>query len=476
MTRKTPASDAAKLMLRAGFMPLVPYPGSHTPWKSRCKKCKKVVSPRYSAVKHSGSGCVYCAGRKNDPNDAIAFIKLKGFQPLETYPGGNKPWRVKCRKCKGESSPTLTSLKMGTSCGVCSGRVVDPNFAVRKMRERKLKPLVPYPGARKPWKSICLQCKREVSPKYSDVNQDEGGCKYCGGTYIDADTAVDIMKAVGLIPQTPYRNSGSKWKCVCSVCGKTVQPTYNSVQQGRGGCAFCARRLVSPSDAKLVMINANAKPLERYPGANKPWKCECLKCKRIIFPRYSEVKNRNYLSCAYCAGKKVDPNSALNLLVSRDITPLTKFPGSDKPWRAKCRKCKKVIITSYTRVRLGMGCRYCAINGLNYSKPAFLYLMFHEKFGAYKIGIGNNSTKSNRIEEHKRSGWKIYNSIQFSTGDEAFEVEQVVLSWLRFQRNLDVFLSPKQMPQRGYTETVDSSKIELVTIWNMILKSSKVKS
>jgi hypothetical protein len=54
-------------------------------------------------------------------------------------------------------------------------------------------------------------------------------------------------------------------------------------------------------------------------------------------------------------------------------------------------------------------------------------------------------------------------------------VEQSVLHWIRNERKLDVFLSESQMPQRGFTETVDASEIRLVTLWNKVLEFSKVK-
>jgi hypothetical protein len=40
---------------------------------------------------------------------------------------------------------------------------------------------------------------------------------------------------------------------------------------------------------------------------------------------------------------------------------------------------------------------------------------------------------------------------------------------------LPAFLSPKQMPKGGHTETVSASEIELVTIWAKVEEFSKVK-
>lgn len=39
---------------------------------------------------------------------------------------------------------------------------------------------------------------------------------------------------------------------------------------------------------------------------------------------------------------------------------------------------------------------------------------------------------------------------------------------------LPIFLTPKQMPRGGHTETVDASEIDLSTIWAKVEELSKV--
>ena len=81
----------------------------------------------------------------------------------------------------------------------------------------------------------------------------------------------------------------------------------------------------------------------------------------------------------------------------------------------------------------------------------------------------------NRVKEHQKSGWVVYKTLSFNSGDEAFEVEQQTLLWLRTQVKLGIFLSQDLMPQGGYTETVDASEIDLPTIWAKVEELSKVK-
>jgi hypothetical protein len=60
--------------------------------------------------------------------------------------------------------------------------------------------------------------------------------------------------------------------------------------------------------------------------------------------------------------------------------------------------------------------------------------------------------------------------------DDAYLLEQKVLEWLRQVKKLNVHLSEFEMPQGGYSETVDAAEIQLVTIWAKVKELSKVKA
>jgi len=49
------------------------------------------------------------------------------------------------------------------------------------------------------------------------------------------------------------------------------------------------------------------------------------------------------------------------------------------------------------------------------------------------------------------------------------------LKWLRDEKKLPAFLSEFELPQGGYTETIDASEIDLATIWAKVEELSKVK-
>jgi len=131
----------------------------------------------------------------------------------------------------------------------------------------------------------------------------------------------------------------------------------------------------------------------------------------------------------------------------------------------------------YSSVKGGQGgCRFCADWGIDYLAEGFIYLLTNKKLNAHKVGIGNTKrAKGGRIGQHKASGWELFNQINFELTEEAFQIEQKVLIWLRKTKGLQVYLSEFDMPQGGYTETVDASEIDLPTIWAKVEELSRVK-
>jgi len=326
-----------------------------------------------------------------------------------------------------------------------------------------------------PWECRCLRCGKTVSPKFGDINQGDGGCKYCGGNFVEPEAAVALMLAANIKPVVPYTNAGTKWESECLVCSRSINPTYNSVQQRQSGCKYCAKRFIDSEDAIEIMLKAKLQPLVPYPGSQAPWKCKCLRCSREVQPALTSIQSGGK-GCVYCGGKKVDPDEAFRLMLSSGLTPLETYQRADKPWRCTCNKCKKLVTPTYTSIRIGQGgCRFCTNKGLDYNEPGYLYLMTNESFGAHKVGVANDKTRVNRVKEHQKSGWLLYKTLSFNSGDEAFEVEQQTLLWLRTQLKLGIFLSQDLMPQGGYSETVDASEIDLPTIWAKVEELSKVK-
>jgi hypothetical protein len=214
----------------------------------------------------------------------------------------------------------------------------------------------------------------------------------------------------------------------------------------------------------------------KYPGANKPWKCRCVVCNKTIYPTYSGTANRNS-GCLYCSGNKVDANDAVRFMKSNNLTPLVSYPGARIAWKSRCNQCKNIVSPQYSSVKSGQGaCRFCADWGIDYLAEGFIYLMTNTILNSHKIGIGNiERQKGDRIKQHKKHGWHLIKQKNFDKTDDAFIIEQKILSWWRKSLKLSIHLTEFEMPQGGYTETVDASEIDLPTIWAKVEELSRVK-
>lgn len=193
-------AQASSFMFTAGYQPLEQYPGSNNkPWRCIHIACGREVKPRYAGIQQGQGGCKPChqdklAKRYRTPEQlAVQTMIDHGFTPLVPYPGSSKGWKSS-HTCGKIVSPSLSGVKNSddSGCVYCSGHKVDENEAVLKMLENGLKPLAPFPGSNKAWKSI-HSCGREVSPRYNSViNTGAGPCKYCAVKGID-------YKAPGII-------------------------------------------------------------------------------------------------------------------------------------------------------------------------------------------------------------------------------------------------------------------------------------
>lgn len=471
-------AEAKKIALKKKLEPLEPYQGSQKKWKCKCLRCGKVSNPNFSAIRDGKYGCLWCAKKIVDPMAAREMMVKAGLEPLVAYPGSDIGWLSKCKKCNREVSPAYGSIRSGQGgCKWCKGinAKVDPAFAVQMLLALDIQPLEPFKTSHSKWKSRCLRCENEISPSFHDIRQGSGGCKYCAPNFVNEKRIYEVMKKANFEPQEEYPGSKEPWKVLHTKCGRIFKVEYASVRKA-GSCRYCVGAAVIPKEAVTLMKKSGLHPLVPYPGAKKAWKCKCNVCKRIIYPTYSTTANRNG-GCIYCTGHKVDVKDAKKMMLEQGLKPLEPFPGAARKWKCQCQTCKRVVTPTYGSIRSGQGgCRFCADWGIDYGASGFLYLMTNQRLAAHKIGIGNTARKgSSRIAQHEKSGWKLFKKLDFDVTDDAYFLEQKVLKWLREDKALNVYLSEFDMPQGGYSETVDALEINLSTIWAKVEQLSKMK-
>lgn len=478
-SRMLPEKEAITRLKKLKLKPLEPYPGTSRPWKCECLRCGSIVKPRLNYLDRSVYGCAVCAGTVVDEVAAVALMKKVRLIPQVKFPGSDDPWLSICKKCNREVAPRYSSIKAGQGgCIWCkkTGAKVDPALAVQKLLTKQIQPLEPFKTSHSKWKSRCLRCEKEVNPSYHDIEQGSGGCHYCAPNFVNIQRINEVMKKAGLEPQEMYPGSKAAWKVKHLKCGRVFKVEYANIRKA-SSCRYCAGVAVIPQEAVTAMKNLGLIPLVPYPGGKKPWKCKCTVCERTIYPTYSSSAGRGS-GCIYCTGHKVDSEDAKKLMMLNNLVPLEPFPGAAKRWKCRCETCKRIVTPMYTSIQGGRGgCKFCADWGIDYGASGYLYLMTNQEFSAHKIGIGNSarSRGRSRIAQHEKKGWKLFKQLDFQVTDVAYLLEQEVLKWFREEKGLNAYLSEFEMPQGGYSETVDGNEIDLPSIWAKVEELSSVK-
>ncbi|HTT54176.1 MAG TPA: hypothetical protein VMH35_22525 [Streptosporangiaceae bacterium] len=339
--------------------------------------------------------------------------------------------------------------------------------AVKAMLERGTQPLDPFPGTQKPWRCRCLTCGDESSPRYNDVvNKGTGSCngtcrsrKIAAKLTRDASAAAAIMISNGWEPIGDYPGAGKPWPSTCRECGIIKRKRLSQVQVGAAGCTNCEGRDIDDESARKVMLDAGLEPLVEYPGGLRPWLSRCMTCGHMGSPCYSKVKMRGH-QCYSC--RSVNLSRALRLtdeeaaasMVERSLEPLEPYSGGvEIPWRSRCILCETVLSPGPTlhNIRSGQGgCPTCAERGINPAKPGYFYIVEHDEYAALKWGIAN---VEKRIAQHVAQGWRLVARWNFVLTEDAWEIERQVKSWVRNQ-GFPPAVSADQMKYRGHTETV----------------------
>jgi len=93
-----------------------------------------------------------------------------------------------------------------------------------------------------------------------------------------------------------------------------------------------------------------------------------------------------------------------------------------------------------------------------------LYILYSPIYKAIKVGISDVSGR--RFAAHRTKGWILIKYWAFSERDQARYIESLVVQTLTSKYGH--FLSKEDMPQGGYTETFDASKITRKALIRMV--------
>jgi hypothetical protein len=353
-------------------------------------------------------------------------------------------------------------------------RRVTEDDAVKLMRARGAEPLAPFPGTQKPWRCRCLRCGAESSPRYNDViNKGTGVCRgacrsrrISDGLRKDAAEAVAVMRAWGWDPLEGYPGAGRQWRCRCMQCGSIFPKKLAHVQMNRGACTHCLGVLVTPESAREVMLRADLEPLVEYPGSQKPWLSRCTRTSHLGRPTYSHVKARGH-QCWQCRSEAIGTalsftsEEAAKMMQDAGLEVLDAYPGSMRPWKSRCLGCDSIVSPSLHSIRSGQGgCTKCAVRGIDLTKPGYLYLVRHDRYGALKVGIANIDE---RLRQHISLGWQVVGRWEADIVQDAREIEREVLTWFK-KLGIPFGLEREEMKYRGYTETASLDHVDIIRV------------
>jgi hypothetical protein len=191
--------------------------------------------------------------------------------------------------------------------------------------------------------------------------------------------------------------------------------------------------------------------------------------------QFTHVKSESK-GCKYCSGNYLNLEQINLIMLNAQLEPLEPYVNAQKPWKCKCLKCGRVVKPRFGGISAGVGgCKFCGPHGLDFNKPAFIYLITSQELGAHKIGVSGKDIQTDRLKAHRKFGWDLYKRLEVGTGEIAFLIEQDLLQWLRTDLNLPVYVLREQMPQGGYSETFDATEIDLPTVWAKVGELSKIK-
>ena len=391
--------------------------------------------------------------RKNSPSEAEALRRLteRKMYPLEPYPGNTEMlWRIACLTCGNPRTKKLRDWKK-FGCRGCGRRT--PEVEVERILSNgPLKINGTYTRTHAvPVK--CEVCNEEFIANVSAFkNRKNAPCRYCVGIILSPLERLrrieeSKFELVGDAPKTTTEHFTAR----CKVCKKTSQKTLSYINSGKG-CIHCAPNTpVTHGEALELFLSRGLRPLGSFPGANHGWLSLCLVCGEEPAPHYTSLVMFADRKCEYCSGKAVNPVNAEKLMRQSKFEPLEPYPGSLMPWRCRCMVCGRQPTPTYTGVKSGNRCGYCFPGGVDYTLPGILYLIQNLELGAGKIGIQTYNSK--RLRTHQSNGWMIQNLWIARTGEQAHAAEQSVKAKLRHELRARTILPAETMPVGGHTET-----------------------
>ena len=326
--------------------------GSHQMVWWKCDKGHSWQAKVYSRA--AGSGCPYCAGRREAPENSLA-VQVPALEaewdteknaPLKfadlTIGSHKKVW---WRCPAGHSYDSVVKSRVqGTGCPVCAGRVVLPEenslaalypALTAEWDAEKNAPLLPTQVAAGTLRKVWWKCDRGHSWQSAVASRSGGGagCPICAGhkvmqgendfasQYPQLAAQWDWQKNGALTPELvpPGSNRRVWWRCEKGHSYPAV--IAHRVRSG-SECPFCTNRKVLPGFNDLATIepvvasqwhptrNGRLTPQQVTSGSSRRvwWLCENGHVWRAVI---SCRTGKQRCGCPICAGRPLSQCTAI---------------------------------------------------------------------------------------------------------------------------------------------------------------------
>jgi len=418
------------LFKKQGLEVIEPYINSRTRVKARCINCGKIVQPYYRQIWAGQKGCKDCFynSLRLSKDKVEKILKSFDLDLMGKYVNSQEPFQYRCLYCNTFGKVSLNSLRRKKYFG-CSGCLKVPNSPRQQ----------PNYSSR--------------STNFNEIREEF--YKY-GFELLGEFKARSISVSVKHLK-----------------CGTNTEMNLKSIKRGAGFCKGCMKnRRLTEEEAFGIIDRAGFLPRGKFTNVETHIDCECKKCGKVVPKTVHELSVKNTFGCPYCNKVKIDPETAEEVLLDAGYKPVEPYKNSKSKWKSIHVVCGTICYPRYNSIQSGQGaCTKCTVGTFDYNAVSYFYLVSHESFKSFKVGISNVDAKTDRLITHESSGWKTLYKYEFENGYLAYDFEQTLLLYIRNYLNIPQHLNIEDMPRGGFSETFSADLIDYKSIIEAIKKN-----
>jgi predicted GIY-YIG superfamily endonuclease len=204
-----------------------------------------------------------------------------------------------------------------------------------------------------------------------------------------------------------------------------------------------------------------------YEGAKKSYPLVCSICGNDCPKRFHNLGKRGCKKCARVARALTHEEVEARGLAAKYPAQLLEPYKGDLRFKHLYRflRCGDEWEITPNNLGKGKGCGQCYHDQFR----TYVYVMEHEEFDAYKIGVTSASPTwphRSRIYQHESNGWTLVIKLEMATRKEAMALEKATVDGWR-AKGFRAGVTKEQMLS-GYGETVSRGRVDLCDILGMM--------